>query len=62
MPVLPAALRAQFTTDVKVVNLFANVRDKKDQIVRGLTKTDFLLDEEGKPQKSAIFPPKATFR
>jgi VWFA-related protein len=55
LPVLPAALRAQFTTDVKVVNLFANVRDKKDQIVRGLTKTDFLLDEEGKPQEVRYF-------
>jgi VWFA-related protein len=55
LPVLPAAVRAQFTADVKVVNLFATVRDKKDQIVRGLTKTDFLLDEEGKTQEVRYF-------
>ena len=48
LPLLPAAryLAAQeqqkpsFSTDVKVVNLFATVRDKKDQIVRNLTKDD----------------------
>src|SRR3954464_12196192 len=55
LPILPAALRAQFTTDVKVVNLFATVRDKKDQIVRGLTKADFVLDEEGKSQEVRYF-------
>jgi VWFA-related protein len=64
---LPAAglLRAQtqqpqqdpatFSTGVKVVNLFANVRNKKGEIVRDLTKDDFLLDEEGHPQTIAYF-------
>jgi VWFA-related protein len=60
---LPAAglLRAQqqdpatFSTGVKVVNLFANVRNKKGEIVRDLTKDDFLLDEEGRPQTIAYF-------
>jgi VWFA-related protein len=55
LPLLPAALRAQFTADVKVVNLFATVRDKKDQIVRDLTKDDFLLDEEGRAQTIRYF-------
>src|SRR4026208_2217264 len=55
LPVLPAALRAQFTTDAKGVNLFATVRDKKAQIVRDLTKADFLLDEEGKAQEVRYF-------
>jgi VWFA-related protein len=55
LPFLPSALRAQFTADVKVVNLFATVRDKKDQIVRGLTKDDFLLDEEGRAQTIKYF-------
>jgi hypothetical protein len=58
LPLLPAArlLRGQehdkpsFSTDVKVVNLFATVRDKKDEIVRNLTKDDFILDEDGHPQ------------
>jgi len=40
---------------VKVVSLFATVRDKKDQIVRNLTKDDFLLDEEGRPQTIRYF-------
>ena len=37
---------ATFSTGVKVVNLFANVRNKKGEIVRDLTKDDFVLDEE----------------
>ena len=40
-----------FSTGVKVVNLFANVRNKKGEIVKDLTKDDFLLDEDGVPQK-----------
>jgi VWFA-related protein len=63
LPLIPAArlLRAQesqkpsFSTDVKVVNLFATVRDKKDQIVRDLTKDDFILDEDGHPQNIRYF-------
>jgi VWFA-related protein len=47
--------RATFSTGVKVVNLFANVRNKKGEIVRDLTKDDFLLDEEGRPQTIAYF-------
>jgi Ca-activated chloride channel homolog len=47
-------LRAQdatFSAGVNVVNLFATVRDRKGQVVRGLTKDDFLLEEDGKPQQ-----------
>jgi VWFA-related protein len=67
LPLLPAArlLRAQdpqkeaqnpnFKTDVKVVSLFATVRDKKDQVVKGLTKDDFVLDEDGRPQTIRYF-------
>jgi VWFA-related protein len=63
LPLLPAArlLRGQdqqrpsFSADVKVVNLFATVRDKKGQIVRSLTKDDFLLDEDGHPQTIQYF-------
>ena len=60
---LPAAelLRAQqskeptFSSDVKVVNLFANVRNKKGEIVKSLSKDDFLLDEDGVPQNIKYF-------
>jgi VWFA-related protein len=44
-----------FSTGVKVVNLFATVRDKKGQIVRDLTKDDFLLDEDGRAQEIRYF-------
>jgi VWFA-related protein len=55
LPFAPAVLRGQFSTDVKVVNLFANVRDKKDQIIKNLTKDDFMLEEEGRPQTIRYF-------
>lgn len=55
LALLPPAVRAQFTADVKVVNLFATVRDKKDQIVKDLTRDDFLLDEEGRAQTIRYF-------
>ena len=47
--------RPNFSTDVKVVNLFATVRDRKGAIVRDLTKNDFLLDEDGQPQTIRYF-------
>ena len=46
---------ATFSTNVKVVNLFANVRGKKGEIIRDLTKNDFLLDEDGRPQVIRYF-------
>jgi VWFA-related protein len=58
----PAAtlLRAQeqdttFTTDVKVVNVLATVRDKKNQIVSNLGKDDFTVTEDGRPQTIKYF-------
>jgi VWFA-related protein len=44
-----------FSTDVKVVNLFATVRDKDGRIVKNLTKEDFTLAEEGRPQTIRYF-------
>jgi len=44
-----------YTTEVKVVNIFATVRDKKGQIVKDLNKEDFVLDEEGRPQVIRYF-------
>ena len=54
----PLALLAQDTTfrmDVKLVNLFVNVTDKTGAIVGGLTKDDFQISEDGRPQKIAVF-------
>jgi VWFA-related protein len=54
-----APLRSQqepsFSTDVKVVNVLATVRDKQGQIVRNLTKEDFTLEEDGRPQTIRYF-------
>ncbi|MBI2679897.1 MAG: VWA domain-containing protein [Candidatus Solibacter usitatus] len=44
-----------FSTDVKVVNVFATVRDKQGKIVRNLTKDDFALDEDSHPQTIRYF-------
>jgi VWFA-related protein len=44
-----------YSADVKVVNLFATVRDKKGKIVNNLSKDDFLLDEEGRTQTIKFF-------
>jgi VWFA-related protein len=46
---------AKFSTDVKVVNLLATVRDKRGRIVTDLTKDDFELTEEGRPQTIGYF-------
>ncbi len=54
----PLALAAQDTTfrmDVKLVNLFVNVTDNTGAIVGGLTKDDFQVSEDGRPQTIAIF-------
>jgi VWFA-related protein len=54
-PVLAPFARAQFSTSVKVINVFATVRDKDGKIVKGLTKEDFTLSEDGRPQKIQYF-------
>src|SRR6202049_1426013 len=44
-----------FSTDVKVVNLLATVTNKKGEIIRDLTKDDFSLSENGRPQTIRYF-------
>lgn len=46
---------ATFSTDVKVVSVLATVRDKDKKIVSDLTKDDFDLAEEGRPQTIKYF-------
>jgi VWFA-related protein len=43
------------SVDVKVVTLPVTVRDKKGQIVRNLSKDDFVLQEDGRPQVIKYF-------
>jgi VWFA-related protein len=47
------------SVDVKVVTLPVTVRDKHGQIVRNLTKDDFLLAEDGHPQTIRYFAQEA---
>jgi VWFA-related protein len=46
---------ATFSTDVKVVNVLATVRAKKGEIIHNLSKDDFALSENGKPQMIRYF-------
>jgi VWFA-related protein len=50
-----AAPSTTLSVDVKVVTLPVTVRDKKGKIVRDLTKDDFVLEEDGKPQSIRYF-------
>ncbi len=54
-----ALLHAQqaptFTSNVKVVNVLATVRDKQGRIVNDLTQNDFTLQEDGRPQAVKYF-------
>jgi Ca-activated chloride channel family protein len=54
----PFCLPAQELTlrmDVKLVNVFVNVIDQNGAIVSGLTRDDFALAEDGRPQQIAVF-------
>jgi len=44
-----------FSADVKIVSVLAIVRDKKGSLVHGLTKDDFTLFEDGRPQNIRYF-------
>jgi Ca-activated chloride channel homolog len=41
--------------NVKLVNVFTNVTDSTGAIVGGLTKDDFAISEDGRPQRIAVF-------
>lgn len=43
------------SVDVKVVNVLATVRDKHGAIISNLTKDDFILEEDGRPQSIRYF-------
>src|SRR5579872_4800896 len=45
----------KISVEVKVVNILASVRDKKGKTIGDLTKDDFVLTEDGKPQAIAYF-------
>ncbi len=45
----------QFTSSVRVVNVFVTVRDKKGQLIRGLQRGDFQVSEDGRIQEIRYF-------
>jgi VWFA-related protein len=47
--------KPDISVDVKLVNVFATVRDKKGAIVNNLKKEDFALEEDGRPQTIQYF-------
>jgi VWFA-related protein len=47
--------KPKITVESKVVTVFATVRDKHGQIVATLTKDDFAVDEDGRPQTISYF-------
>lgn len=59
LPTAVEALHAQeqpkISVEVKVVNILATVRDKKGKIISNLTKDDFDLQEDGRPQAITYF-------
>ncbi len=55
LPILTFGQDSTFSTDVKVVNILATVHDKKGQISSNLTKDDFAIEEEGRPQTIKYF-------
>ncbi len=50
-----AAQDVTFSTEIKVVNVLANVYGKTGEIIRNLTKEDFVLSEDGRPQTIRYF-------
>jgi VWFA-related protein len=52
---LPAQEQPTFSTEVKVVSVLASVRNKKGAFIRDLTKDDFSVSENGRPQTIRYF-------
>lgn len=50
-----SASNPTFSANVKVVNIFATVRDKKGAIVKNLTKDDFIVQEDDRLQVIRYF-------
>jgi len=50
-----AAQDTVLRVDVKLVSVFVNVTDQNGAVVGGLTKDDFQVTEDGRPQEIAVF-------
>ena len=47
--------KPKLTVEVKVVTVYATVRDKHGKLISNLSQDDFLLDEDGRPQTIRYF-------
>ena len=54
-PLTLAAQELTLRVDVKLINVFVNVIDQNGAIVAGLTRDDFALAEDGRPQQISAF-------
>jgi VWFA-related protein len=54
LPALPQG-DPTFSTGVKMVQILANVRDKKGHLIRDLTESEFSVFEDGRPQTIRYF-------
>ena len=45
----------KYSSGVDVVNILATVRDKENRLVSNLTKDDFTIEEDGRPQAIQYF-------
>jgi VWFA-related protein len=52
---LVAQQTTTYSVEVKVVNVLATVRDKHGKLVNNLSRDDFILDEDGRPQNIKYF-------
>jgi VWFA-related protein len=55
LPLLRGEQAPTFSTDVKVINVLATVRNKQGQVVRDLKQDDFTLEEDTRPQTIRYF-------
>src|SRR5580693_9069918 len=56
-PLLSQQQGPTISVNVKMVTMFATVRDKHGALVRNLTKDDFALEQDGHPQTITYFAP-----
>ncbi|MGD0548161.1 MAG: VWA domain-containing protein [Terracidiphilus sp.] len=54
-PLLLSAQEITLHMDVRLVSVFVNVTDQNGAIAGGLTRDDFTLAEDGRPQQIAVF-------
>src|ERR1700683_2115656 len=56
-PLLSQPQGPTISVNVKLVTMFATVRDKHGALIRNLTKDDFVLQQDGHPQTITYFAP-----